>query len=76
MLQAQTEIELLDLMLERDPNDENNIVRLINRFVYRNHQCLVFEMLSYNLYELLKNTRYSILINLFHILFKVISLLT
>ena len=39
-------------------NDESNVVRLLNQFVYRNHQCLVFEMLSYNLYELLKNTGY------------------
>ena len=57
MIQAQTEIEILTLMLEKDRNDESNIVRLLNHFVYRNHQCLVFEMLSYNLYELLKNTR-------------------
>jgi dual specificity tyrosine-phosphorylation-regulated kinase 1 len=27
--------------------------------MYRNHQCLVFEMLSLNLYELLKNTYFS-----------------
>jgi dual specificity tyrosine-phosphorylation-regulated kinase 1 len=26
--------------------------------VFRKHQCLVFEMLSYNLYELLKNTKF------------------
>jgi dual specificity tyrosine-phosphorylation-regulated kinase 1 len=26
--------------------------------MYRNHQCLVFEMLSLNLYELLKNTQF------------------
>ena len=32
---------------------------MIHKFVYRNHQCLVFEMLSYNLYELLKNTRFK-----------------
>jgi dual specificity tyrosine-phosphorylation-regulated kinase 1 len=27
--------------------------------MYRNHQCLVFEMLSLNLYELLKNTQFG-----------------
>jgi dual specificity tyrosine-phosphorylation-regulated kinase 1 len=27
--------------------------------MYRNHQCLVFEMLSLNLYELLKNTHFA-----------------
>ena len=34
-------------------------VRLIAHFMYRNHQCLVFEMLSLNLYELLKNTQFG-----------------
>jgi dual specificity tyrosine-phosphorylation-regulated kinase 1 len=34
-------------------------VRLITHFMYRNHQCLVFEMLSLNLYELLKNTQFG-----------------
>jgi predicted membrane protein len=33
-------------------------VRLLDQFMYRNHQCLVFEILSFNLYELLKNTKY------------------
>jgi len=59
MLQAQTEITLLKEILEKDIQDEHNIVRMINKFVFRNHQCLVFEMLSYNLYELLKNTRFK-----------------
>lgn len=57
LVQAQTEIALLTLVLEKDNMDEHNLVRLQHKFVYRNHQCLVFEMLSYNLYELLKNTR-------------------
>jgi len=59
MLQAQTEITLLKEILDKDIQDEYNIVRMINKFVFRNHQCLVFEMLSYNLYELLKNTRFK-----------------
>ena len=58
MLQAQTEIELLTLMAEEDRDDRCNIVRLLHQFIYRNHQCLVFEILSFNLYELLKNTRF------------------
>ena len=58
MLQAQTEIELLTLMADEDRYDRNNIVRLLHKFIFRNHQCLVFEILSYNLYELLKNTRF------------------
>lgn len=57
MVQARTEIKLLRLVLEKDNFDDQNVVRLLDTFVFRNHQCLVFEMLSYNLYELLKNTR-------------------
>ena len=34
------------------------IVRLKRNFVYRNHLCLVFELLSYNLYDLLRNTNF------------------
>mmetsp|Transcript_20328 Transcript_20328/g.37723 ORF Transcript_20328/g.37723 Transcript_20328/m.37723 type:complete len:626 (-) Transcript_20328:336-2213(-) len=58
MVQAQTEIRLLELTLQKDDNDSQNVVRLLDTFVYRKHQCLVFEMLSYNLYELLKNTKF------------------
>ncbi|KAJ1453256.1 kinase-like domain-containing protein [Pelagophyceae sp. CCMP2097] len=57
-LQARTEIELLVALRAADRDDKHNVVRLIDHFIYRGHQCLVFEMLSYNLYELLKNTQF------------------
>ena len=56
--QAKTEIELLNFLNEKDPKDEWFIVRLLETFLHHKHQCLVFEMLSYNLYDLLKNTRF------------------
>lgn len=59
LMQAKTEIELLTHLNEKDPDDQHNVVRLITHFMYRNHQCLVFEMLSLNLYELLKNTQFG-----------------
>ena len=34
------------------------IVRLKRHFMWRNHLCLVFELLSYNLYDLLRNTNF------------------
>jgi len=58
-MQAKTEIELLTHLNQNDQDDENNIVQLIGHFMYRDHQCLVFEMLSLNLYELLKNTQFG-----------------
>lgn len=33
-------------------------VRLKRHFMWRNHLCLVFELLSYNLYDLLRNTNF------------------
>jgi len=59
LMQAKTEIELLTRLNDNDPEDHHNIVNLLTHFMYRNHQCLVFEMLSLNLYELLKNTQFS-----------------
>lgn len=34
------------------------VVRLKNQFMWKNHLCLVFELLSYNLYDLLRNTNF------------------
>lgn len=59
LVQAKTEVDLLVRLVKNDRRDENGCVRLLAHFVYRSHQCLVFEMLSLNLYELLKNTQFS-----------------
>jgi len=56
--QAKTEIELLEFLNAKDPNDQACIVRLLAHFMHRGHQCLVFEMLSYNLYDLLRHTNF------------------
>ena len=37
-----------------DPHDEHHILRLHDSFIHKNHLCLVFELLSSNLYELIK----------------------
>ena len=57
--QAKTEIELLQFLNEMDPSDAACIVRLQESFLFRGHQCLVFEMLSYNLYDLLRHTNFK-----------------
>lgn len=57
--QAQIEIELLRHLKDNDPSDEMNIVHLLDTFMHHDHQCLVFEMMSYNLYDLLRNTRFK-----------------
>ena len=41
-----------------DKDDKYHVVKLKHHFIWRNHLCLVFELLSYNLYDLLRNTNF------------------
>ncbi|XP_017786175.1 PREDICTED: serine/threonine-protein kinase minibrain isoform X3 [Nicrophorus vespilloides] len=61
--QAQIEVKLLEMMNRADAENKyyignNYIVKLKRHFMWRNHLCLVFELLSYNLYDLLRNTNF------------------
>jgi dual specificity protein kinase YAK1 len=44
----------IQLNSKYDPHDEHNILRMRAHFIHRKHLCLVFECLSSNLYELIK----------------------
>lgn len=58
--QAMIEIQILDqLMKVYDPEDKHHIVRMENHFTFRNHLCITFELLSINLYELIKSNRFQ-----------------
>lgn len=39
--------------------DEHNVVRALECFQHRSHTCLVFEMLEQNLYDFLKQNKFS-----------------
>jgi len=59
--QAKVEIRLLELLNKKqteEPDTKFHIVKLKRHFMFRSHLCLVFERLSYNLYELLRQTRF------------------
>ncbi len=56
--QAQIEVRLLELMNQHENEYSAYIVKLKGHFMHRNHLCLVFELLSYNLYDLLRNTNF------------------
>jgi dual specificity tyrosine-phosphorylation-regulated kinase 1 len=56
--QAQIEVRLLELMNQHENENSSYIVKLKGHFMHRNHLCLVFELLSYNLYDLLRNTNF------------------
>lgn len=50
--QAKEEIKILTKLLDHDADDKFNVVHMYNNFTFRNHTCIVFELLSLNLYEL------------------------
>lgn len=48
-------------IFQREKHDQREyifLVKLKRSFTFRNHLCLVFELLSYNLYDLLRNTNF------------------
>ncbi|PRP82988.1 hypothetical protein PROFUN_09939 [Planoprotostelium fungivorum] len=55
--QALSEIELLKLINSKDPECLYG-VRMKNTFMYQGHLCIVFELLSMNLYDLLKGMHF------------------
>ncbi|KAL0487684.1 hypothetical protein AKO1_008749 [Acrasis kona] len=56
--QAKIEIQILQDLNAKDKNNKYNIVQFKQMFQWRNHLCIVFELLSYNLYDLLKYTQF------------------
>lgn len=57
--QSMLEVSILDhLNNQVDKNDEHNLLRFKDRFMHKNHLCLVFELLSSNLYELIKRNQF------------------
>lgn len=57
--QSITEAKILELLNTKiDPDNKHHILRMYDSFVHKNHLCLVFELLSNNLYELLKQNQY------------------
>ncbi|XP_056137378.1 homeodomain-interacting protein kinase 3-like [Lampris incognitus] len=56
--QGQIEVGIL-ARLSGENADEHNVVRALECFQHRNHTCLVFEMLEQNLYDFLKQNKFS-----------------
>ncbi|XP_075997922.1 homeodomain-interacting protein kinase 3a isoform X2 [Genypterus blacodes] len=56
--QGQIEVEIL-ARLSSENADEHNVVRALECFQHCNHTCLVFEMLEQNLYDFLKQNKFS-----------------
>ncbi len=57
--QARVEVGVLQYLNRLgDADDQHHIVRLHDFFVFKEHLCLVFELLSLNLYELIKQNQF------------------
>jgi dual specificity protein kinase YAK1 len=58
--QGVVEIKILDILNRLyDPNEESPLVRMLDFFVYREHLCIVFELLSLSVYDLLKKNDHN-----------------
>ncbi|KAI8994611.1 kinase-like domain-containing protein [Pilobolus umbonatus] len=57
--QALVEVKILEDLIEWDPEDQYNNVRMTGHFMFRNHLCIAFECLSINLYEFIKTNKYQ-----------------
>ena len=58
--QGKSEIRILKKLNDKENDSSNNkIVKLFDYFLYRQHLCLVFEVLDVSLYDLLCSTEYK-----------------
>lgn len=59
MIQAKTEVVLLTKINKAEDNSTSRIVKLLDFFVFKNHFCLVFELLELSLYDCLRSVNFS-----------------
>ena len=57
--QAQEEVKILEHLRRQDRDGTHNIVHLVDHFIFRSHVCITFELLSMNLYELIKKNKFQ-----------------
>lgn len=57
--QALVEVRILDHLRKKDKDSNHNVIHMLEYFYFRNHLCISFELLSLNLYELIKKNNYQ-----------------
>jgi len=57
--QAQEEIRILEHLRKQDKDNSCNIIHMLDNFTFRSHTCITFELLSINLYELIKKNKFQ-----------------
>ncbi|CAL8360561.1 unnamed protein product [Lota lota] len=57
--QALVELQILDIVKRKDPENLHNVIHMNEYFYFRNHLCISFELLGVNLYELIKKNNFQ-----------------
>ncbi|KAL2742458.1 dual specificity tyrosine-phosphorylation-regulated kinase mbk-2-like isoform X2 [Vespula maculifrons] len=59
--QALIEVRILEHLKKKDldANASHNVIHMLEYFYFRNHLCISFELMSLNLYELIKKNNYQ-----------------
>ncbi|XP_070803955.1 dual specificity tyrosine-phosphorylation-regulated kinase 2 isoform X3 [Pituophis catenifer annectens] len=57
--QAAEEIKILEHLKKQDKDNNMNVIHMLENFTFRNHICMTFELLSMNLYELIKKNKFQ-----------------
>lgn len=57
--QALVEVKILESLTKWDPDEQFNVIKMTESFYFRNHLCIAMELLSINLYELIKANSFA-----------------
>lgn len=57
--QAKEEVRILEHLRRKDRDNAMNVIHMLDNFTFRNHMCITFELLSINLYELIKKNKFQ-----------------
>ncbi|GAC94809.1 likely protein kinase [Pseudozyma hubeiensis SY62] len=57
--QALVEVRILENLTKWDPDERYNVIKMTESFLFRNHLCIATELLSINLYELIKANSFA-----------------
>ncbi|XP_030377014.1 dual specificity tyrosine-phosphorylation-regulated kinase 2 [Scaptodrosophila lebanonensis] len=57
--QAVVELNILDELRDKDADGSHNVIHMLDYTYFRKHLCITFELMSLNLYELIKKNNYN-----------------
>ena len=59
--QGSVEVKILKFIKDHDKENKSSIVNIKEHFLFRNHLCIVFEILSLNLYDVLRHRKFKVI---------------